>query len=210
MKDAMKKADVLIEALPYIQQFRGEIVVIKFGGSAMEEKTHFNGVLADVTFMECVGMLPLIVHGGGKAISKGTKEHGIEPKFLKGLRVTCEKTIQVVQEVLNNEINPAIVATLERMGAKAQSMQGENVYTAKRKLEIDEKTGEKLDLGFVGEPEQVDIKPIKNLLYRDIIPVVTPLGRGVDGKLYNMNADTAAAARPITSSLFAMKQYANA
>ena len=194
MKEAMRKADVLIEALPYIQQFRGEIIVVKFGGSAMEDQTHFDSVLADVTFMECVGMLPVIVHGGGKAISRGMKKHGIEPKFLKGLRVTCEKTIEVVQEVMKTEINSSIVATLERMGAMAQSVCGENVFTVKRKTETDDKTGEQLNLGYVGEPAQVDTRPVKNLLYRAIIPVVTPLGRGPDGKLYNINADTAAAA----------------
>jgi acetylglutamate kinase len=95
MKDTIKKAEVLIEALPYIQQFRGEIVVIKFGGSAMEDKNNVESVLADITFMECVGMLPVVVHGGGKAISRSMQRHGIEPRFIKGLRVTCEKTIDV-------------------------------------------------------------------------------------------------------------------
>lgn len=200
MKEVIKKADVLIEALPYIQRFRGEIIVVKFGGSAMsegssgEDNSRAEGILADVTFMECVGMLPVIVHGGGKAISRSMKEHGIESRFLKGLRVTCEKTIRVVKKVIKGEVNPGIVAVLERMGAKARGVNGEDIFKVIRKTEVDSRTGKTLDWGFVGEPGEVDTAPIRALLDERIIPVITPLGMGPDGKLHNINADTAAAA----------------
>jgi len=194
MKDSIKKADVLIEALPYIQQFRGEIIVIKFGGSAMEDKNHVDGVLSDITFMECVGMLPVVVHGGGKAISRSMKEHGIEARFIKGLRFTCDKTIEVVRKVMNEEINPGIVASLEKMGAKAEGLHGEDIFTVIRKKEINTETGEEIDLGYVGEPLGVDTGPIRLLLDKGVIPVITPLGIGPDDKVHNVNADTAAGA----------------
>lgn len=194
MEAIIKKADVLIEALPYIQRFRGEIIVVKFGGSAMEDKASAEGILADVTFMECVGMLPLIVHGGGKAISRSMKKQGIESRFLKGLRVTCEKTIRVIEEVFKKEINPGIVAVLQRMGAKAHGLDGEDIFKVTRKMEVDSRTGETLDWGFVGEPDDVDTGPINALLTDGVIPVITPLGMGPDDKIHNINADTAAAA----------------
>jgi len=194
MQRVIEKAEVLIEALPYIQKFRGEIIVVKFGGSAMEEKGNTQSVLADVTFMECVGMLPVVVHGGGKAISRRMKEAGIEAKFVRGLRMTCADTIKVVQQVMNEEINPELVSLLESMGARAQGVHGEDIFTVIKKTETDSKTGEVLDWGFVGEPHGVDTGPVRALLDKGIVPVVTPLGLGPDGKIYNVNADTAAAA----------------
>ena len=193
MQKLIEKAEVLIEALPFIQKFRNEIIVVKFGGSAMEEKVNADGVLEDVIFMECVGMLPVIVHGGGKAISRSMKKKGIEARFVKGLRVTCEKTIEVVQDVMNNEINPGLVKTIEQFGGRAKGVRGEDVFVVMPKDEVDAATGEKLDLGYVGEPVGVDTGPIRELLDEKIIPVVTPLGRGPDGKVYNVNADSAAA-----------------
>jgi acetylglutamate kinase len=194
VKEVIKKAAVLIEAMPYIQRFRGALVVVKLGGSALEDRSHMESILADVTFMECVGMRPVIVHGGGKAISRAMKASGIEPRFHKGLRITCEKSVQVVQRVLNEEVNPAIVAALARHGARAQGVFGETLLKVRRKTDKDPETGEVLDWGFVGEPDEVDAKPIVALARRDVIPVVTPLGRGPDGKVHNVNADTAAAA----------------
>lgn len=194
MEKIIKKADVLIEALPYIQRFRGEVTVVKFGGSAMEIKSHSDGILADITFMECVGMLPVIVHGGGKAISRSMKEHGIASEFVKGLRVTCEKTIKVVEKVIKEEVNSEIVATLKRFGANPQPLRGEDIFTVTRKTEVDQNTGELLDWGFVGEPTAVRADVVKTVLRDGAIPVITPLGMGPDGNLYNMNADTAAAA----------------
>lgn len=192
MRKVIEKADVLIEALPYIQRFRDAIIVAKFGGSAMENREHSESILQDVAFMECAGMLPVIVHGGGKAISRAMKEKGIEPRFLNGLRVTCERSIQVVQEVMNTSINPDIVATLRKHGARAEGLHGEDIFTAVRVKEKDGATGKELDLGFVGEPVAVDTGPIRELLAKGVIPVITPLGRGTDGFVYNVNADTAA------------------
>jgi len=194
MQDVIRKASVLIEALPYVQDFRDEIVVVKFGGSAMEVPEHKEGILTDITFMECVGMLPVVVHGGGKAISRGMAEHGIESKFVKGHRVTCDKTIKVVEKVIKSQVNPDIVAILESNGAKAESLHGEDIFSVTRKTEIDPETGEELDWGFVGQPGEVDAAPVRALLDRRVIPVITPLGTGPDGKLHNVNADVAAAA----------------
>ncbi len=194
MKDVIEKAAVLIESLPYIQSFRGETVVVKFGGSAMEEKDLFDGILQDVVFMECIGIRPVIVHGGGKAITRGMKNSGLQAKFLKGLRITCEKTIEVVTRVFGKEVNPHIVQTLERMGGKAQGLPGETIFRVTRMTETDAETGALLDWGYVGNPMDIDIKPVQALLEQNFIPVITPLGKDVDGKIHNMNADTAAAA----------------
>ena len=117
MQDVINKAAVLIEALPYIQDFRGAVIVIKLGGSAMEEPAHVQRAMADVAFMECVGMRPVVVHGGGKAISRGMKADGIEPRFLRGLRVTCERTIEVVERIMKGTVNPEIVRLIREMGA---------------------------------------------------------------------------------------------
>jgi len=194
MQELIKKADVLVEALPYIQRFRDAVIVVKFGGSAMEEESHANGIIEDIAFMECVGMRPVIVHGGGKAISRGMKAAGIEARFVKGLRVTCAKTIEVVERVMKDEVNPRIVETLRGLGARAESLDGERVFSVVRKTEVDPQTGETLDWGFVGEPGEVTLEPIEALLKRNVIPVITPLGMGPDNRLHNVNADTAAAA----------------
>lgn len=194
MQKAIEKADVLIEALPYIQRFRGDTVVVKFGGSAMEEKDQVETVLKDIAFMECVGMRPVVVHGGGKAISQRMQEKGLRPVFVKGLRVTDETSIEVVEQVLNNQVNPAIVRTLEEYGCKARGIHGEHILSVVKHTGQDKDTGEVLDWGYVGTVTAVDVEPIKAYLQSDIVPVITPLGRGPDGKLYNINADEAAAA----------------
>jgi acetylglutamate kinase len=194
MQKVIEKADVLIEALPYIQSFRGETIVVKFGGSAMEDRRHFESVLTDVTFMECVGMLPVVVHGGGKAISRAMAEAGLTPRFVKGLRVTDEAAIRVVEDVLKNRVNADIVATLRKQGARAQCVDGDSLFHVFKRTATDAATGELLDWGFVGDIQSVAIEPITACLRDNTIPVVTPLGRGPDGVLYNLNADDAAAA----------------
>lgn len=194
MQEIIKKADALIEALPYIQRFRDRVVVVKFGGSAMEEKAHYDSILADLAFMECVGMRPVIVHGGGKAISRAMKADGVESQFVRGLRVTCARTIEVVDRVMNEEINPGIVRTLRGLGARAEGLRGQRVFRVERKTGQDPQSGAALDWGFVGEPSGVEVEPIRELLARGCIPVITPLGLGPDGQAYNINADTAAAA----------------
>ena len=194
MKNLINKAEILIEALPYIQKFRGAVVVIKLGGSAMEDKNVVSRLLTDITFMECVGMTPIIVHGGGKAISRGMREEGIDSKFLHGLRVTCEKSIEVVERVIKGEVNPSITKVLADMGATVSALHGEDIFKVTRKVGNDKNTGEALDWGFVGEPSAVSVEPIKKLIDKGIIPVITPLGVGADNKIHNINADVAAGA----------------
>lgn len=193
MDEVIKKAEVLIEALPYIQRFRDDVIVIKFGGAAMEKPEHVQGVLADITFMECVGMLPVIVHGGGKAISRSMEQEGIAAKFIDGLRVTCEKTIDVVHNVMRGEVNPGIVSKLRSMGARAEGVHGEDIFKVHKKTGVNKDTGEVIDWGFVGEPDDVNTASVRELLGRNVIPVVTPLGTGADNRIHNINADTAAA-----------------
>lgn len=194
MQEVIRKAAVLIEALPYIQRFREAIIVVKLGGSAMEDAEHLESIVQDIAFMECVGMRPVIVHGGGKAISRGMHDAGIESRFLNGLRVTCEKSIAVVERIIKGAVNPRIVRLLEEKGARAEPLHGERIFKVERVTGNDPQSGEKLDWGYVGEPVAVDTDPVTTLLMAKSIPVVTPLGADADGKLHNINADNAAAA----------------
>lgn len=203
MKTLIAKADVLIEAMAYIRAFRGETVVVKFGGSAMENPEVCNQILTDIAFLECVGVKPVIVHGGGKAISQRMTEKGLKPVFVKGLRVTDAESIRIVEEVLTDVINAGIVKTLKACGAQAVSLPGSKVLRVKKRLMTDAQTGPALDLGFVGEVTAVDPRPIRNCLAASRIPVITPLGLDAQGKLYNINADDAAAA--VAMSLQARK-----
>ena len=188
------KADVLIEALPYIADFRGEIVVVKLGGSVMESPEALAGILTDVAFMQTVGMRAIVVHGGGKAISRALKAAGLGTTFVQGLRVTDAASIRVVEDVIKNEVNAEIVRLLEGMQVRAVPLHGETIYFANRMTGTDPATGAALDWGFVGNPVSVDTGPVRELLREGSAPVVCPLGRGEDGSLYNINADTAAAA----------------
>ncbi len=194
MEQAIAKADVLIEALPYIQDFRDAIVVVKFGGSAMEDPRQVENILTDVAFMECVGMRPVIVHGGGKAISRAMSEAGLVPKFVKGLRVTDDAAITVVENTIRDKVNAALLETLRRKGARACRMDGNALFEVEKRVEKDPVTGETLDWGYVGEIRHVHALPLLECFRTETIPVVTPLGRGPDGRLYNLNADDAAAA----------------
>ncbi len=194
MHKAIAKADVLIEALPYIQDFRDAIIVVKFGGSAMEERRIVETILTDVAFMECVGMRPVLVHGGGKAISRAMTEAGLQPQFIKGLRVTDEATIKVVESTLKNTVNAALLEILASKGAKTKRIDGNTVFEVEKRVSRDTVTGELLDWGYVGEIKHVHAAPILDCLRNETIPVITPLGHGPDGKLYNLNADDAAAA----------------
>jgi len=194
MEEISRKAAVLIEALPYIQRFRNAVVVVKFGGSAMEEPRHVESVLDDIAFMECVGMKVVVVHGGGKEITRGMEEAGIPASFVRGLRVTCERTMQVVERVLKTDINPRIVRMLNQRGAPARGLHGEEIFQVRRMTGVDETTGAMLDWGFVGEPGEVLTGPVLAMLAEGLIPVVTPLGTGPQGRTHNINADVAAAA----------------
>ena len=192
MQQMIEKASVLIEALPYIQKFRGDTVVVKFGGSIMESEIGYRNILKDVAFMECVGLQPVIVHGGGKSVSKKMREAHIQPNFVQGLRVTDEQTIKVVEGVLNTEVNPHLVEIIKNYGSKAHGIHGEDIIKVKKHTGYDPQTGAELDWGYVGKVIHVDVEPIKAFLKADIIPVITPLGRGEDGHLYNVNADDVA------------------
>lgn len=193
VQTVIRKASVLIEALPYIQRFRGAVIVVKFGGSAMEVPEHMDSVLADVTFMECVGMRPVLVHGGGKAISRRLSEEGIDSRFYKGLRVTCGRSMRVVESVIGGEINPDIVNRLRARGARAVGVDGRRVLQVRAMRDADA-GGEDRAWGFVGEPALVNTEPLEALLHRDAIPVLTPLGVDAEGASHNVNADVAAAA----------------
>jgi acetylglutamate kinase len=194
MQRAIAKADVLIEALPYIQDFRDAIIVVKFGGSAMEERRNVENILTDVTFMECIGMKPILVHGGGKAISKAMTDAGLQPQFVRGLRVTDEATIKVVETTIRDKVNASLLEILKAKGAKAKRIDGNTIFEVEKRTVTDPTTGEILDWGYVGEIKHVHAAPILECLRNEIIPVITPLGNGPDGKLYNLNADDAAAA----------------
>jgi len=194
MKQAIQKAGVLIEALPHIQHFRGETIVVKFGGSCMDNPELVRDILQDIAFMSCVGMRPVIVHGGGKAINARLKEQGLQAVFVKGLRVTDTATMKVVEQVLNREVNPALVATLNELGCKARGIHGEDVIAVHKHTAEDPDTGEILDWGCVGAITAVDVLPARAFLEADITPVVTPLGADAERRIYNINADAAAAA----------------
>ena len=183
----MAKAAVLTEALPYIQDFRGSVVLIKLGGSVMEVEENLDSLMDDVAFMRAVGMKVVIVHGGGKAISKAIKESGHEPKFVGGLRVTDEPTMEIVRHTLNNVVNTDIIARLAKRGANARPLHGNWIFSAKKITDPDR--------GYVGEVTRADTRAVNEMLDAGIIPVVTPLGTGEeDHHLYNINADFAAAA----------------
>jgi acetylglutamate kinase len=192
MNKLIEKASTLIEALPYIQQFRNEVVVVKFGGSAMEDPERIRLVLQDILFMECAGMRVVVVHGGGKAINARLEEMKIPVKFVNGLRYTCERTIGVVDDVLHNVINADLVRQLAEMGGKPVAVSGKRVLRAERITSKDKETGQELDLGFVGEVVAVDTEQIRWTLNQDKIPVIAPLGRDMNGCVYNINADMAA------------------
>lgn len=188
MSEALKKSQILIEALPYIKKFFGKVVVIKYGGSAVDEKGIEREILDDIMFMNYAGMHPIIVHGGGPFISKMMKKAGLEPKFINGRRYTDDKTVRIIDKALH-VINRKIVGELKGMGARAFGLSGtENDLIKVKKLNLG------YDLGFVGEVTSVDTTVVKRLIDDNIVPVIYPLGRGRDGELYNVNADDVASA----------------
>jgi acetylglutamate kinase len=191
MKQLIEKATVLIEALPYIQQFRDSLVVVKAGGSFMEDARALRGVLQDLVFMECAGMRPVLIHGGGKAISARLKQEQVETRFINGLRYTCEKTIRIVDDVLHNTINAELVRTIRDLHGRPCAVSGKNVLRAQKHVETDA-AGQPVDLGFVGRVVNVDTEQIRWIIGREEIPVITPLGRDMNDVVYNINADMAA------------------
>src|SRR5256714_3167626 len=194
MQDLISKANMLVEALPYIQRFRSQTFVVKYGGSFMDspDPQVRDGVARDIVFLEAVGINPLVVHGGGKAITRAMEAAGLKAKFIQGQRVTDEATVNVVEQVLSHEINPEIVRTINALGGKAKGFAGSDIFTC-RKLYVKAPSGENLDIGYVGEVFKVDIEPLRDCIRRSITPVISPTARGEDGKIYNCNADVSAA-----------------
>jgi acetylglutamate kinase len=194
MQDLIAKAATLLEALPYIQRFRSQTFVVKYGGSFMDspDPQVRDGVARDIVFLEAVGINPVVVHGGGKAITRATDVAGIKASFIQGMRVTDAATVNVVEQVLSREINPEIVKTINALGGKARGFSGTEIFTC-RQLFLKGPHGEDLDIGFVGEVTQVNTEPLRECIRRSITPVISPTARGEDGRIYNCNADVAAA-----------------
>lgn len=197
-------AESLIEALPYIQKFRGQTFVIKYGGAAMEEDQIVERLLRDVVFMEAVGINPVLVHGGGKAITARMRDAGLKAQFVNGLRVTDAQSIKIVEETLDNEINPKIVQNLIKFGGKAKGFSGKSVFLA-RQLgpQRDPGSDVDVDIGFVGEAARIDAKEVRAVVKEESVPVISPIGADENGVVLNINADIAAAA--LASTLKASK-----
>ena len=186
LQSQTRKADVLLEALPYMQGVRGCTFLIKVGGSAMEDPAVVNTFLKDVVFLEAVGINPVIVHGGGKAISKAMQESGLEAKFINGMRVTDEETIKIVEQTLARVINPEIVDKINAFGGKAVGVPGTEVFTGEKM---------KAELGWVGEVTGCKLGLIQAAVSGEFVPVVSPVAReNASGKTLNVNADLAACA----------------
>jgi acetylglutamate kinase len=194
MQDLIAKAETLLEALPYIQKFAGATFVIKYGGSFMDspDRNVRDGVARDIVFLEAVEINPVVVHGGGKAITRAMERAGLKPSFIQGQRVTDEATVKIADEVLSREINPEVVAAIQGAGGLAQGFAGPDIFRC-RKTEIKSSEGTPLDLGFVGEVTEVKTAPLLECIQKGITPVISPTALGHDGKIYNCNADIAAA-----------------
>lgn len=189
MENWLQKASVLNEALPYIQKFRGKTIVVKYGGSAMVDHELKKNVVRDVALLKLVGFRPVIVHGGGKEITKWTKKVGIETRFVNGLRVTDKDTMEVAEMVLNR-INKGLASIMEKVGVHAVGISGKDgsVLRVKKKLSKGE------DIGFVGEVTEVNTKLLNTLLDNDFVPVICPIGSDEAYHSFNINADDAACA----------------
>jgi len=199
-KDWLGKAGILTDALPFMRRYAGSTVVVKFGGHAMGDKSLFKTFASDMVLLKQVGTNPLVVHGGGPQIGEMLERMAIKSEFIDGLRVTDEATVDIVEMVLAGSINKSIVAAINEAGGRAVGISGKdaNLITAKRLLRTrtdPESNIEKvIDLGFVGEPTNIDSTLIDTLILGGLIPVIAPVGQGNDGETYNINADTAAGA----------------
>ena len=189
MKEVMGKAEVLIEALPYIQRFNRKIIVVKYGGSAMVDEELKRQVIQDVTLLKLVGFKPIIVHGGGKEISKWVEKAGMEPEFVGGLRKTDEATMEIAEMVLGR-VNKSLVQLVEELGVLAVGISGKDGGL----LRVDKKYANGKDIGFVGEIKKVNPKILYDLLEKDFLPIVCPIGMDDSYQTYNINADDAACA----------------
>jgi acetylglutamate kinase len=196
VQDLIAKAETLLEALPYIQKFNGATFVVKYGGSFMDspDANVRQSVARDIVFLEAVEINPVVVHGGGKAITRAMEKAGLKANFIQGQRVTDEATVKIVDDVLTGEINPEIVKTIKALGGRPVGFAGRNIFKC-RKLWLDDKEnpGKKIDIGYVGEVIEVNVAPLKESMWCGFTPVISPTARGEDGKIYNCNADVAAA-----------------
>lgn len=189
MESLIEKGDVLIEALPYIQRFNRKIIVVKYGGSAMLDEDFMTNVVQDITLLKLVGFKPIIVHGGGKAISAHIDKLGMETQFINGLRVTDADTLDAAEMVLNS-VNKRLVQMVEKLGVRAIGISGKDGNL----LNVEKKMSDGADIGFVGDVKKVDASILLDLLEKDFLPIVCPIGLDDDYNGYNINADDAASA----------------
>ena len=189
MQKYLDKAEVLIEALPYIQRFNRRIIVVKYGGSAMIDEELKARVIQDVTLLKLVGFKPIIVHGGGKEISRWVGKVGMEPQFINGLRVTDEATMELVEMVLG-KVNKSLVQLVEGLGVRAIGISGKDG----KLLTVDKKYSDGEDIGFVGDVKEVNASILYDLLEKDFLPIICPVGLDEENNTYNINADDAACA----------------
>lgn len=189
MEQVLKKAEVLIEALPYIQKFNRKIIVVKYGGSAMSNEELQKNVIKDVTLLKLVGFKPIIVHGGGKEISRWVGKVGKEAQFVNGLRVTDDETMEIAEMVLS-KVNKRLVTMVQELGVKAVGISGKDGGL----LHVEKKYADGQDIGFVGDIKEVNPKILYDLLEKDFLPIVAPIGLGDNFDTYNINADDAACA----------------
>lgn len=205
MEKAMKTAQVLVEALPYIKKFAGKTVVIKYGGHAMHNEIMKEKVISDIVLMKFVGINPVIVHGGGPAINYWIEKNGGESEFVNGLRVTDKATMEIAQMVLVGKINQEIVGLIQKMGGKAMGLSGVDGATILAKKKEMTVNGEEVDLGYVGEVAEINAELMNQAIANDYIPVISPIGCDAEGHVYNINADYAAGS--IAASLKADKLF---
>ena len=193
MNKLIAKATTLLEALPYIQRFRGETFVTKYGGSFMDsnDPTIRSSVARDIVFLEAVGINPVVVHGGGKAITQALVDSGISTQFEQGYRITTPESVKVVEQVLSHKVNSDIVEMINQNGGKAHGFSGTEIFRCKPFKPISS-TGNEIDIGLVGEVTEVNLEPLKKCIEQDITPVISPTAIGEDGEIYNCNADVAA------------------
>ena len=193
MNKLIAKATTLLEALPYIQRFRGETFVTKYGGSFMDsnDPTIRSSVARDIVFLEAVGINPVVVHGGGKAITQALVDSGISTQFEQGYRITTPESVKVVEQVLSHQVNSDIVEMINKNGGKAYGFSGTEIFRCKPFKPISS-TGNEIDIGLVGEVTEVNLEPLKKCIEQDITPVISPTAIGEDGEIYNCNADVAA------------------
>jgi acetylglutamate kinase len=194
MHDASLRAEALVEALPFIQKFRGQTFVIKYGGSAMENEDAVERLLRDVVFLEAVGINPVLVHGGGKAISARMREAGLTARFINGLRVTDAPSVQIVEDVLDRVVNPQLVKTIGEFGGRARGFSGRDVLRAEKLPPVDDGKGGTEDIGYVGRVTAVETGAMEKVLLEERVPVVSPVAKAANGHTLNVNADEAAAA----------------